>query len=354
MGVAPLDPQLLDDIVDAAPDLNPGDNMSPRVLRAIARHAAARPVLRSAETGAGGSTLLFSQISEKHTAFAIEGDNRIITRVRASGFFRSVTTEIVEGPTQATLPGYRFDRPLQAVLIDGPHGFPFPQLEYFYLYPHIAANGLLILDDIHIRTIHELHRFLSRDDMFDLLEVVDRTAFYRRTSAPVFDPLGDGWWLQAYNRKRLARYLWRESLAQALPHRVRRWIGRKKPEYPVSIDAPQANSVVGPSAVVCGTAALPAGCRLWLFARRADAGGWWPQGGGPADFTGDRWRQECKFGEAIDAGFAFEIAAVVVDQQGHMRLLRRIAERERSGADGPMSLPAPPAAIVTVKRGSNG
>jgi len=25
---------------------------------------------------------------------------------------------------------------------------------------------------------------------------------FRRTDAPVFDPLGDGWWLQDYNRRR--------------------------------------------------------------------------------------------------------------------------------------------------------
>lgn len=346
-----MDARLLDDLVAAAQDLNPGDNLSPRVLRAIARHAAARPVLRSAETGAGGSTLLLSQISGHHTAFAIEGDNRIVTRVKASVFFREGTTGIVEGPTQATLPGYRFDGPLDAVLIDGPHAFPFPQLEYYYLYPHIAENGLLVLDDIHIRTIHELHRFLRRDEMFDVLEVVGRTAFYRRTSAPVFDPLGDGWWRQAYNRKRLARYVWRESLAQALPHRLRRWLRRKRPGYPASIDDPQANSVVGPSAVVSGKAVLPTGCRLWLFARRADAAGWWPQGGAPVAFTGCQWRHDCKFGEPMDTGFAFEIAAVAVDEPGHARVLRWLAEAERSGIWGPMALPAPPAAIVTVKRG---
>ncbi len=35
--------------------------------------------------------------------------------------------------------------------------------------------------------------------MFELVEVVDTTAFFRRTTAETFDPYCDGWWLQKYN-----------------------------------------------------------------------------------------------------------------------------------------------------------
>src|ERR1051325_4387416 len=98
-----------------------------------------------------------------------------------------------------------------------PHAFPFPQLEYFYLYPHLPTGGLLIVDDIHIRTVHDFYRFLRNDAMFELVDRVDRTAFFRRTSAPVFDPWGDGWWAQSHNRSPLLRYTWREILKQSLP-----------------------------------------------------------------------------------------------------------------------------------------
>jgi hypothetical protein len=91
---------------------------------------------------------------------------------------------------------------LQLVLIDGPHGYPFPELEYFYLYPQISEGGLLILDDINIPTIFNLFTFIREDRMFELLEVVETTAFFRRTREDLFDPFGDGWWLQEYNRKR--------------------------------------------------------------------------------------------------------------------------------------------------------
>ncbi len=38
--------------------------------------------------------------------------------------------------------------------------------------------------------------------MFERVDVVKRTAFFRRTSAPTFDPLGDRWTDQPYNASR--------------------------------------------------------------------------------------------------------------------------------------------------------
>jgi hypothetical protein len=273
--VAQIDPDLLGDIIDAAADLNPGDSMSPKVLRTLAQHLGARDLRRSAETGAGGSTVLFSHLSARHTAFAIEGNNSIITRLKSSLLLRKETTEFVEGPTQRTLPKQAFDRPLEAVLIDGPHAFPFPQLEYYYLYPNMASDGLLILDDIHIRTIHELYRFLCADEMFELVQVVERTAFFRRTTAPALDPFDDGWWLQAYNRKRLLRYVWPEVLTSSLPKPIRARLREFRaaihsglsPSVPylIKFHTPRQHSLVDETALVRGSADLPPGACLCLL-----------------------------------------------------------------------------------------
>jgi hypothetical protein len=339
--VAQIGAELLTDIVDTAAELNPGDSLSPKVLRALAQHLGKMDVRRSAETGAGGSTLLFSHLSARHTAFAMEGDHRIITRLKSSLLLRKETTEFVEGPTQRTLPAQVFDQPLQAVLIDGPHAFPFPQIEYYYLYPNIASGGLLILDDIHIRTIHELYRFLRADEMFDFVQVVEQTAFFRRTTAPVLDPFGDGWWLQSYNRKRMWRYTWREVVTGSMPRPLRALLreGRAvRRKSPIDFDAPRQGTLVDETALVRGRADLPLGSFLCLFARRADLTGWWPQGG-PIAVTGNQWEQVCKFGEAADEGHAFEIAAVVADERARRRIQRWFDEGSRRW--GPMNLPAP-------------
>ena len=162
--------------------------------------------IRSAETGCGKSTIFFSRISEKHTAFCL--DDRDSEDASSVAYFmncpatRMETIETVFGPTQATLPTYKDHVPYDLVLIDGPHGFPFPEIEYYFFYPHLKPNGLLVIDDIHIPTIGRLADFISEDQMFQKVEYIGATAVFRRTEAPVFDPFGDGWWLQDYNRRR--------------------------------------------------------------------------------------------------------------------------------------------------------
>ena len=170
-------------------------------LEALAKHAAARRVRRSVETGAGKSTLLLSHLSEHHTVFAVNAGESL-SRTRENSLLRKEQVEFVEGPTQLTLMTHEFTEPLQLVFIDGPHGFPFPNMEYWKLYPHLEPGGLLVLDDIHIPTIRQMFDFLREDDMFTLLETVGKTAFFERTNAPTFSPVEDGWWLQPYNVSR--------------------------------------------------------------------------------------------------------------------------------------------------------
>jgi hypothetical protein len=194
--------QLVTDISRLPADWHLAGTMREPVLRAIARHCGKGGIARSVETGSGKTTLLFSHLSRDHKVFAKEGDNHSITVVRDSPLLERSTVKFIEGPTQITLPQHKFEQKLQLALLDGPHGYPFPELEYYYLYPHLETNAMLIVDDIHIPTINRLFDFLSEDEMFRLQEVVDTTAFFVRTEAPPFSPLGDGWWLQTYNTKR--------------------------------------------------------------------------------------------------------------------------------------------------------
>ena len=201
----------------------------PTVLEALVRHAEPRGLRRSVETGTGKTTLLLSHLSERHTVFTKEdvGDGDSLAAVQKSPLLRQAAVEFVLGPTQRTLAQYRFTEPLDLVLLDGPHAYPFPQLEYYYLYPHLADNGLLIVDDIHIPTIFQLFSFLADDSMFDLLSVVGTTAFFRRTAAPLFDPLQDGWEHQRYNQRRFPILApLRADIREPWPRGLRRLAGR--------------------------------------------------------------------------------------------------------------------------------
>lgn len=162
----------------------------------------------SAETGCGKSTIFLSNISNHHKVFCL--DDRETSENSSVKYFmncpatKTEKIETIYGSTQITLPHYRSHEKYDLVLIDGPHGYPFPELEYYYFYQHLTQGGLLILDDIHIPTIGRLFDFIAEDAMFELLEIVKTTAVFKRTPATMFDPLGDDWYLQHYNRRRMA------------------------------------------------------------------------------------------------------------------------------------------------------
>jgi len=61
------------------------------------------------------------------------------------------------------LPKYNFQAKVQIALIDRPHGYPFPDLEYFYFYPLIETGGLLLVDDIKIPTISRMFEIIASD-----------------------------------------------------------------------------------------------------------------------------------------------------------------------------------------------
>jgi hypothetical protein len=189
--------------IGALPDAWHGaGSVSENVLRAFVRHAeAAGPVRSSLETGTGRTTLLLSHLSDRHVVFTKDdtdgGDS--YPSVTASPLLRKDHVEFVIGSTQRTLRDHKFTECLDLAFIDGPHAYPFPDLEYWAIYPHVRSGGLLVIDDIQIPTIANLHRFLAADAMWRQLEVIENAAFFQRTDAPAIDPYGEGWWLQGFN-----------------------------------------------------------------------------------------------------------------------------------------------------------
>ena len=179
---------------------------STEVLRMIER-ILPKGMAASAETGCGKSTVLLSNLSESHTVFALDDRNLDDSSV---DFYESCPLtqlnriETVFGPTQIKLPKHAHMRRYDLVLLDGPHGWPFPELEYYFLYPHIETGGLLILDDCNIPTIARMADILAEDAMWTLEGFASTTVIFRRTSAPLFDPTGDGWWEQRFNRRRVS------------------------------------------------------------------------------------------------------------------------------------------------------
>jgi len=205
--------RLVDQVCELGDAWHDEGTVADSALYALLRHAPSS-VERSLETGAGRSTLVLSHLSREHTVFALRetGSSGLAGRptgsshgglgaVRRSSLLRAENATFVEGPSQQTLPRHDFAA-LDVAFIDGPHAYPFPELEYALIYPHLRSGALLVIDDVHIPTVGRMWDVLREDAMFDELEVSGTTGFLRRTSAPTFPPDGDGWETQAFNARR--------------------------------------------------------------------------------------------------------------------------------------------------------
>jgi hypothetical protein len=190
----------LDSIYSLPDDWHGAGSLHRSVLKALASLPAAD---NSVETGTGKSTLIFSRLSKNHTVFTLDdsSEGNSLNRVRASDQLNAESVSFVVGPTQITLPRHSFSAPLDIALIDGPHGYPFPELEYYCIYPHLKPGAWLIIDDTQIPTIARMIDVIKNDSMFRLDRFVKTTAFVQRTDAPTFPPTRDGWWTQGYNQK---------------------------------------------------------------------------------------------------------------------------------------------------------
>jgi hypothetical protein len=153
---------LVEKITRLPSDWHGAGSVGKNVLSAILSHAGrVGTIHHSVETGSGKTTLLFSHLSSHHTVFAVDA-GQSMSQVRNSELFNAGSTTFVEGPTQRTLPTHVFSHRHQIVLIDGPHGYPFPDLEYYYFYPTIEVGGLLVLDDIQIPSMQDVRRHPER------------------------------------------------------------------------------------------------------------------------------------------------------------------------------------------------
>jgi precorrin-6B methylase 2 len=198
-------------LVGRASGFHPWDAMAPAALSAILERS---PFRSTAETGCGGSSIVLSHASERHTTFAINGENRTIEELRKQSDLRAQHVTFVEGETRTTLPHYQFEEELDLVLLDGPHAYPLPQIEFAYLFPRIRLGGWLVLDDVQIPSVYELFRFLTKESSVVLEEVAVRTAFFRRVSTADYGP--DGWTAQGINRHMILRYSWRNRLRKMM------------------------------------------------------------------------------------------------------------------------------------------
>lgn len=111
----------------------------------------------------------------------------------------------VEGEAKNILPRQQFKGDVDLVLLDGPHAYPLPQIEF----------GLLLSPDQGGRKAGGgVFHFLEKESSVVLEEVAVRTAFFRRVRPAERGP--DGWALEGMNQHTILRYSLRDRLRRLL------------------------------------------------------------------------------------------------------------------------------------------
>lgn len=135
-------------------------DIAPEVAQLIRDRA--RPGMRTLETGAGRSTLMFVEAGTDHEAVSPSPDEheRILAEAARLGLDTSRLRFHV-GFSQDVLP--RLSGELDMVLIDGGHGFPIPAVDWAYLAPRLKVGGTLLIDDVDLWTGAMIVDFLRHE-----------------------------------------------------------------------------------------------------------------------------------------------------------------------------------------------
>jgi hypothetical protein len=141
------------------------------------------PDMSTLETGCGSSTIVFTASGARHVA--VQPDEGQFERVRRycvrEGIDDSRLHTIPESSHTALNGGAWQPEPLDLVLIDGAHAFPFPSLDWFYTQEHVKVGGYVLLDDAYLPSVGVLVRYLDKSPSWERVGVLGyRTPAFRK------------------------------------------------------------------------------------------------------------------------------------------------------------------------------
>ena len=150
-----------------------------------------QPGMATLETGAGASTIVFAARGAEHEAVTPSADEA--ERITRECERRGISTEKLTfriGSSADVLRDWE-PRPLDFVLVDGAHAFPYPTLDWWYLAPHLKIGGLMLLDDAYRPPVAAVVDHLRDSKAWQLEAPVSfRTAVVRKLA----DEVPDGEW----------------------------------------------------------------------------------------------------------------------------------------------------------------
>lgn len=173
---------------DVLARLNRGEPASYGISREIGRFIARNVPEggRTVETGCGVSTLVFALAGARHVSVTPRRDE--VTSLRSYAGERGVPLDRVEfvvADSADALPAAGGE-PVELVLVDGKHAFPWPILDWFYTARRLREDGLMILDDRELPAVAMVVRFLASSREWEGVESPDHeTAIFRKATSAI-------------------------------------------------------------------------------------------------------------------------------------------------------------------------
>lgn len=163
--------------------------------RFLAQHCG--PGVRTLETGAGISTILFAAWGTSHRCITPgkEEADAVTAYCESHGIsVDTLTFDISSSDVALTrlTPG-AFD--LDVVLIDGCHGFPAPMIDWYYGAGRLRNGGVVIVDDLQLPAVAVLQDFLDKDPRWASLAATGKWAAYQRKAE---SSLLEDWFTQPF------------------------------------------------------------------------------------------------------------------------------------------------------------
>ena len=146
----------------------------------------AQPGMATLETGAGASTIVFAARGADHEAVTPSAEEA--ERITAECERRGIATERLRFRIGSSADMLRtWDaRPLDLILVDGAHAFPYPTLDWWFLAPHLKVGGLMLLDDAYMPPVAAVVDHLRGSPAWRLEQPVSfRTAAARKLAEEV-------------------------------------------------------------------------------------------------------------------------------------------------------------------------
>ena len=191
--------------------------------------ATLRPGSRTLETGCGATTIVFAAAGTAHTAvFLDESEGLAVQEWCRDHGFSTAGVSFHPGSSSETLPQLEIGD-LDLVMVDGCHGFPFPQLDWYYAASHLVDGGVLVVDDTHLAAPYELRRYLERDPRWTRIHVGTQWVAFRRVGSGSLD---EEWTSQRFHAPLVVRIGNGRQRARGILGRLRRRTASWLPSRP--------------------------------------------------------------------------------------------------------------------------